>query len=196
MEIDLSDVTFRCGEKSECRTIASLYSVSSDGVADYIWTKLAQPGEDILDVGQRRYEQEDSMFSYKNCTVATLGEKIVGMLVAFPMSVEEGSEPSEEDPILAPYSKLEEDNSYYICGMAVFPEYRGKGIGMKFLSLAEEQAKEKGFGKLSLIVFELNEGAKRLYDRHGYREVARERVVPHELLHYSGDALLMVKELG
>ncbi len=36
--------------------ITTLYRISSDGVADYIWTKLAAPEEDILDVGQGHYE--------------------------------------------------------------------------------------------------------------------------------------------
>jgi hypothetical protein len=62
----------------ECRTVASLYSIASDGVANYIWTKLAQPGEDLLDVGQRRYEQEESAFSYRNCVVADLDGRVIG----------------------------------------------------------------------------------------------------------------------
>ena len=188
-------VIFRPAMKSECRAVASLYSISSDGVADYIWTRLAASGEDMLDVGQRRYEREDSVFSYKNCVVAELEGKIVGMIVAFPMEVDEDSPDTEIDPVLLPYSKLEEDNSFYICGMAVFPEYRGLGLGTRMLELAETQAKKRGFQKLSLIVFEQNQGAKRLYERHGYREVAREPVVAHELIHYTGDALLMVKEI-
>ncbi len=187
-------VIFRSAMKSECRTIASLYSISSDGVADYIWKNLAAVGEDMLDVGQRRYEREDSVFSYKNCVVAELEGKIVSMLVAFPMEVDEGPPDIEIDPVLVPYSKLEEDNSYYICGMAVFPEYRGHGLGTRMLELAETQAKKQGFKKLSLIVFEQNQGAKRLYERHDYQEVSREPVVPHELIHYTGDALLMVKK--
>jgi len=181
--------------KSDCRAIASLYSISSDGVADYIWTNLADPGEDILDVGQRRYEREDSVFSYKNCTVVEKENKVIGMLVAFPMFVEKNPDDSEVDPVLLPYSKLECDNSYYICGMAVFPEHRGNGIGTQLLALAEEHAREKGFAKSSLIVFEQNSGAKRLYERSGYYEVAREPVVPHPLIHYGGDALLMDKDI-
>ena len=194
MTTNLTNIQFRPAEKSDCREIASLYSISSDGVADYIWTKLAQPGENLLDVGQRRYERENTVFSYQNCTIATLGETVVGMLVAFPMVVDDNAEP-EEDPILAPYSKLEEDNSYYICGVAVFPEYRGRGIGTQLMAIAEQQAATKGFAKLSLIVFEQNKGAKRLYDRIGYREIAREAIAPHPLIHYSGDAILMVKEM-
>ncbi|QYO63634.1 GNAT family N-acetyltransferase [Leptolyngbya sp. 7M] len=191
-------IQFRPAQKSDCRTIASLYSISSDGVADYIWTKLAQPGEDILDVGQRRYERENSLFSYQNCTLATLNEHgvetIVGMVVAFPMIVDEMAEP-EDDPVLAPYSKLEADNSYYICGIALFPAYRNCGIGTQLMQKAEVDAVAKGFTKSSLIVFEQNIGAKRLYERLGYHEIAREPIVPHPLIHYSGDAVLMVKQV-
>jgi ribosomal protein S18 acetylase RimI-like enzyme len=187
-------VIFRPAKKSECRTIATLYSISSDGVADYVWSKLARPGEDILDVGQRRYEQEESVFSYKNCVVATVAEEVIGMLVAFLMKVEAST--GAGDPVLAPYNRLEEDDSYYICGMSLFPQYRARGIGTKLLALAEEQAKAKELAKLSLIVFEQNVKAKRLYERQGYKEVAREPVVPHKLIHYTGDALLMVKNVG
>jgi hypothetical protein len=45
------------------------------------------------------------------------------------------------------------------------------------------------------MVFEQNSGAKRLYDRGGYREVSRAPVNPHPLIHYTGDAILMVKEI-
>lgn len=72
--------------------------------------------------------------------------------------------------------------------------YRGGGIRTKIMHLAEEYAKKKEFNKLSLIVFEQNQGAKRLYDRLSYFKIAREPVVPHELIHYTGDALLMVKD--
>ena len=184
---DAIEVVLRPAEKSECRMIAALYSISSDGVADYIWTRL-------LDVGQRRYEREDSVFSYRNCTIVEVAGGIAGMLVAFPLHSD--GDAVETDPVLVPYSRLEEDNSYYICGMAVFPEHRGRGIGHRLLDLAEKHARAKGFAKLSLIVFEQNEGAKRLYDRTGYREKARQPVVPHPLIHYTGDAVLMVKLLG
>jgi ribosomal protein S18 acetylase RimI-like enzyme len=194
-EFYMGEVKFRPAEKGDCRTIASLYRISSDGLVDYIWTKLAEPGEDLLDFGQRRYERENTPFSYQNCTLATVNDAIAGMVVAFPMFVDPNAEP-EEDPILAPYSELEEDNSYYICGVALFPEYRHQGMGTQLMKLAETQAISKEFSKLSLIVFEQNAGAKRLYERLGYREVARKPIFPHPLIHYTGDALLMVKSLN
>ena len=71
----------------------------------------------------------------------------------------------DEDPVLAPYSRLEEDNSYYICGVALYPEYRGKGIGHQFMALAKKQAMLEGIHKLSLIVFEDNEKGKLLLSK-------------------------------
>ena len=55
--MDAVPYSIRPARKSECRRIAEFYRISSDGVADYVWTKLARPGEDILDVGRRRYER-------------------------------------------------------------------------------------------------------------------------------------------
>ena len=188
-----SAVMCRPAAKADCGTIASLYSISSDGVANHIWTQLAAPGEDILDVGRRRSEREDSAFSCRNCTVAVLEDEIIGMLVAFPMRVDREAAQEKFDPVLAPYNMLEEDNSFYICGIAFFPSYRNRGLDTRFLELAENHAREKKLLKLSLIAFEQNEGARRLYKRHGYRKVAPQPAVPHPLIHYGGDALLMVK---
>jgi len=184
---------FRPAKKSECPIIAGLYSISSDGVANYIWTKLSTSGENILDVGTRRYEQEDSVFSYRNCTIVEIDHQIAGMLVAYPMHVDPGY--IEEDPVLLHISRLEEDNSYYICGMALFPEYRGQGIGTRLLKKAEEECAKAALNKLSLVCFEQNTRAMNLYLKNGYWETTRELVVPHPLIHYTGDAVLMVKHL-
>jgi ribosomal protein S18 acetylase RimI-like enzyme len=185
--------TLRPARKSDCRRIAELYRVSSDGVADYIWSKLAEPSEDVLDVGCRRYEREGTPFSYENCKMVELQGAVVGMLVAFPMEIDQ--EYVESDPVLVPYSTLEEDQSYYVCGMAVDVEHRRKGIGTGLMVEAERACRDLGLRKLSLIVFEQNGEARRLYERFGYIEKRRHTVIPHPLIHYTGDALLMVKEL-
>ena len=189
----MSDVIIRPARQEEAGTIAALYRIASDGVADYIWTLLAEPGEDLLEVGRRRYAREGTPFSYENCTIVEIDDTIVGMLVAFPMHVD--PDEVESDPVLAPYSTLEEDESYYVCGVALFPSHRGLGLGTRLMALAEAQAATRGLAKMSLIVFEANDGARRLYERLGYRERMRARIVPHPLIHHTGDALLMVKTL-
>ncbi len=186
-----SAFSIRAARKEECRRIAELYRISSDGVADYIWTKMAAPGEHILDVGQRRYEQEDTAFSYRNCRIVEVAGAAVGMLSAFPMIVDPNY--VEPDPVLVPYSVLEEDQSYYVCGVALDPPFRGRGLGTRLMREAEKSCRTLGYEKLSLVVFEQNVGAKRLYDRLGYKETAHHPIVPHPLIRHTGDALLMVK---
>lgn len=207
----MDSCVIRPARKDDCGAIAGLYSISSDGVADYIWSRLAAPGEELRDVGRRRYEREDTSFSYRNCQVVESAEGVVGMLVAFP--AEAGEEPGAgddsrpggdddagpgepEDPVLAPFAALEDPGSYYICGVALLPGYRGRGLGSRLMALAEEDAVARGLDRTSLIVFEENAGALRLYRRLGYDEVARARVVPHRLIRVRGDALLMVKHLA
>lgn len=194
--VDRYRYRIRPAEKSDCRSIAELTHISSDGVSNYIWSQFADQGEDLLDIGQHRYERENADFSYQNCSIVEIDNKVAGMLIAFPMYTGEEEKGSGCDPVLAPYSRLEEDDSYYVSGVALFPKYRGQGIGTHLLVFAENKALENGRKKLSLIVFDQNEGAKRLYQRHGYQITAREAIVPHKLIKYTGDALLMVKYLA
>jgi ribosomal protein S18 acetylase RimI-like enzyme len=190
----MSKVIFRPAHKNDARKIAELYRISSDGLAEYIWTTLAQSSEDILDVGTRRYAWENTLSGYQNCIIAELNQQVVGMLGAYPICSPE-EKPPEEDPVLAPYSKLEESHSLYISGVALYEKYRSCGIGSLLLEMAEQQARDQAIEKLSLIVFEQNTGAKKLYEIMGYQEVARETIYPHPLIRYTGNALLMLKML-
>lgn len=183
----------RPARKEDCRRIAELYRLSSDGVADYIWSQLAEPGEDIIDVGRRRYEREGIPFGYQNCKLVEFQGHTVAMMVAFPMEID--PDYVETDPVLVPYSVLEEDQSYYICGMAVELPHRRKGIGSMLLNEAEQDCREAGLEKLSLIVLEQKADVRRLYERAGYIEKQRHAIVPHPLIKYTGDAILMVKHL-
>ncbi|MCC6713179.1 MAG: hypothetical protein IT344_07440 [Candidatus Dadabacteria bacterium] len=121
----LERIIFRQAGRDESRSIAGLFGMASDGVADYVWTKSLKPGEAILDAGERRYSYESSPFGYKNCTVAESGGMIAGMMAAFPMDhADDPGTSGETDPVLVPYSRFEQHGSYYISGMALFP-----GIG-------------------------------------------------------------------
>jgi RimJ/RimL family protein N-acetyltransferase len=62
------------------------------------------------------------------------------------------------------------------------------------MASVDDRARALGRPRVSLICFERNEGAMRLYRRLGFEELARRAVVPHPLLHYSdGDAVLLAR---
>jgi GNAT superfamily N-acetyltransferase len=184
-------LTLRPARKEDSAAIARLFLISSDGLAEYIWSRVAEPGEAIAEVGARRYAREGVAFSYENCIVAEHDGAVAGMVHGFPMEEDPGAEP-ESDPVLRPYGELEDAGSLYVSGVALFPEFRGRGIGTRLMAAATDRARTLGLPRLSLICFEGNGGAMRLYSRLGFEELARRPIVPHPTLHYGeGDAVLL-----
>jgi ribosomal protein S18 acetylase RimI-like enzyme len=185
---------FRRAQKEDCYRIAELFSMSSGGVADYVWSTLDYPGLTILEIGEQRYAREDTDFSYRNCVVADIDGDVAGMLVSFQIAEDQAAAPQPPGAgpdVLAPYRNLEVPGSYYICGLALLPQYQSQGLGGRFLEIAKGLARERGCPELSLLVFEQNIGAVRLYERQGFKVIDRRPVVPHELIRYTGDVLLM-----
>lgn len=186
-------VQVRWARREEAGEIARLFLISSDGLASYIWGRLAQPGQTPEEVGTARYAREGNAFSYENCLLATQGGKIVGMVHAFPMPKSAEGD-AETDPVLRPYAELEDAGSLYISGLAVYARHRGHGIGSELMECAEALAFSRALPRLSLICFERNTHALAFYRKRGFREIGRRPVVPHPALHYDGgDALLLVR---
>ena len=60
------------------------------------------------------------------------------------------------------------------------------------MQIARMQAIKHDYTRLSLVVFEENTSALRLYQDLGYMVIKRAPIVSHPLIRCSGDALLMV----
>ena len=194
-------VDFRAAQAADARAIAELVDMSSEGVARIEWTAEAeQTGRvDPLDIGARNYAREEGNYSYRNCVIVEVADAVAGMLLTFAMPPADplrraSAPPFDGSDVFATYKFLEAPETWYICGVALYPEYRGKGIGGKLLEIARRQGREHGYARISLVAFEQNRGAVRLYQRLGYREIARAPIVPHPLIRSSGDALLMVAD--
>jgi GNAT superfamily N-acetyltransferase len=188
------DAVLRPAVPDDCRRIAELFRIASDGVADYVWSELqAQyPGASLVEIGRRRYARENTAFSYQNCLVAEHEGAVIGMMHAFVIEPADEPAPARAiDPVLRPYAELEAPGSLYISALAVTERHRGRGIGRRFLAAARERARRLGCPSLSLICFEGNDGAKRLYEREGFATIDRREIVPHPLIHVTGTALLM-----
>lgn len=189
---------FRTATADDAGDIARLIAISSDGVAEIEWAEQAQQENcDPLEIGERTYQNPKGDYSWRNCTIVEHDHKSCGMLLTFAMpdgpTRDQAKRPTADDEnVFAPYIYLEESNSWYICGIALFPEHRGRGIGSQLMQQAHEEAKQHGYSKLSLVAFEQNAGSVRLYQKLGYEVVDHAPIVPHPLIHYTGEALLMV----
>lgn len=190
-------VILRDAVRGDSRAIAELFQISSEGLADYIWAMELEPGETLLDAGARRYARSDAAFSFEHCIVVESGGGVIGMAHSFPMpelSDAVASRATDVDPVLAPYAELEAPGSLYVSAIAVREGYRGRGYGTRLMGATVARAQRLGLERISLLCFDENEDALRLYERHSFSEVDRRPVVPHPSLHVkSGHALLMCR---
>ena len=196
-----TEYIIRSATVEDARHIASLIAISSDGVAVIEWAEVAAAeGVKPPDIGERIYRSPDGNYSWRNCTMVEKDGKVAGMLLAFGMPAGETRDPRQrpapdDTNVFAPYMYLEEPHSWYVCGVALYPEHRGQGLGTRLMQLANDQARQNGFEKVSLVAFAQNEGSVRLYQMLGYEIVDRAPIIPHPLIHYEGEALLMVHYL-
>ena len=188
---------FRWANIEDCYRLAELAQMSSGGVIDYVWSMFNDSESSLLEIGEQRFAREDTDLSYRNCIVAEIDDDVAGMLVSFveANSVTDYTAPTDSVPgkadVLAPYREMAAPDSYHICEMALLPQYQCQGLGTRLFDIAKGLARERDCAELSLQVFEQNVGAVRLYERLGFKEIDRHPVVPHELIRYTGDVLLM-----
>ncbi len=57
----------------------------------------------------------------------------------------------------------------HLRGMAVLPEYLGKGVAAQLLAAAERECRDQGCSRLSLDTTEPLRRAVRFYEKHGFR---------------------------
>jgi ribosomal protein S18 acetylase RimI-like enzyme len=191
-----TSLRLRPATKNDATELAQLIDIAGEGFGSFLWSQAAGPGETPLDVGRRRALREDGGFSYRNATVAQTENKIAALLLGYRLADPyEIGDIGGLPPMVRPLLELEAEapGSWYVNALAVFPEFRGGGIGTMLLARAEEFARDTGAPRLSIIVADQNKGAKRLYQRTGYRTVARRALVPFPGFVHSGDWVLMTK---
>ena len=183
-------VLFRAAVREDAREIARLFQITSEGGANYIWSLIAQPGEDLLDVGTTRYAREGVNFSYENCLIAQAEGRVIGMMHSYVMLDDPDPEPVT-DPVLAPYDDMEVADTLYISSLALHEGWRNQGLGVKFLAYARDRSEQLGLTGLSLIDYAVNTGARRFYERHGFKIVKTCQITPHPMIRVTGEAYLL-----
>jgi ribosomal protein S18 acetylase RimI-like enzyme len=189
----------RRARKDDSRRVAELMDIAGHGLPAYVWSLSAEDGQESIDVGTERAARESGNFSYRNAVVAEEDGEVVALLLAYRLPEAGDAADLDEMPeVLRPLVELEllAPGTFYVNGLATLPGYEGRGLGSRLLDVANDLASEAGCDGLSIQVFEQNEGAVRLYERHGYRTVARKPAVPHSSYPYGGDVLLMIRKVA
>jgi len=127
-----------------------------------------------------------NLFSFQHVYFAEIDAKIVGMILGYDW-ISKKQEDWTTGFLLLKYMKINFikklpsllkamnttgwvcEEEYYISNIAVFPEYRGTGIGTALITKIEQYAMRKGLKKIALDVEVENSDGVRLYQRLGYR---------------------------
>jgi ribosomal protein S18 acetylase RimI-like enzyme len=178
-----------------------LFAIAGRGIPEYVWSLHAINGHSPRQIAIERVSREDANFSYRNVLLAEREGEVVGMLLGYSLREPTPAEIASLDtlpPVLRPMVALEQraPGTFYINALAVREEHRGNGIGSKLLYKSRQRALAAHTARITVEVFEQNEGALRLYQRHGFRILDRCAVVRHACHPYSGELLLMVQNLN
>ena len=193
-----SNISLRPGQIEDVALLAELVNYAGEGLPLYLWAKLAGQDETAWDVGRRRAAREDGSFSYRNATIIEGNGNAAGCLIGYEITDAPEPIPSDMPAMFVPLQELENlaPGTWYVNVLAVSPEHRRVGLGTALLARADEKARTLGKRGLSVIVSDANVNARRLYERCGYREVAKRKMMKEAWQNEGQFWILMTKPLA
>lgn len=193
------DLPFRQAVPDDAKELAEFVNMAGEGMPLYLWAQMAGAGESAWDVGCARARRDSGAFSYRNAILRLAGNDAVACLIGYPLEDDPpATDYSELPSMFVPLQQLEDmvPGTWYVNVVATREAHRGKGYGTELLALAENIAAGLGKRGVSLIVANTNVGARGLYGRRGYRELAQRPMVKRGWAHPGTNWVLMAKGLG
>lgn len=190
-------VAIRPARRNEAALLARLVNYAGEGLPLYLWGKLAAPGSSPWDVGRQRAERDEGSFSWRNTTMIDVDGEAAGCLIGYEIPDQAEPIPEYMPALFVPLQELENlaPSTWYVNVLAVLPKHRGKGLGTLLLRIADETGRRLGKKGMSVIVSDTNPGARRLYERCGYRETARREMVKESWPNPGREWVLLTKPL-
>lgn len=151
--------------------------------------------KDVIDTFSRLAARDDSQYSYRNTLKAIDSDgKPMGFIIGYDGArlhelrhafIEEAEELWGERLDETKIPDETDAEEYYLDSLAVFPQYRGKGVAKALIEAMSQRAQQTG-KPLGLLCDKTNIRARKLYENLGFRQVG-ERYFAGELM----DHLLM-----
>ncbi|MFA0812750.1 GNAT family N-acetyltransferase [Microbulbifer epialgicus] len=189
-------VTYRQGRKNDCRKIAELNYIASEGAIEYLFHNLVpnMTAKDVLSYG---LEKDVYPHSYKSTIVAENEGQIVGSALSYPAKfhcitaeLKKFLSANRLDHFRSFYlSRVE--GSYFLDAICVLSKYRKKGIGKSLFEHTKKKALSNGCHELSLIEFSDNKKAIKFYRENRFEQVKSIDLKPHKLIPHNEGCVLM-----
>lgn len=171
--------SLRPARRNDAVELAVLMDIASQGLVSGIWRNLAGSEGSSAEVGRARIRNGVRLPShFSSWTVAENAGEICGAygghVVPDPYSATDTTGLTDA---YVPVLELEAmaKGCWFLMAIAVYAEFRRRGLGTALLSRAETEATGRGVSRMALTVSSSNDAARRLYDRAGFTEWARRR---------------------
>jgi ribosomal protein S18 acetylase RimI-like enzyme len=184
----------RRATSADAAALAAFINIAGEGLPLYLWRQIAGDGEDPWEIGRKRQvERMEASTSF----FIDEGGGAIACLTGYPIPALPEPVADDELDVFRPLIELENlaPSTWYVNILAAYPENRGRGYGTRLLALAEDIARDQALPAMSLIISDGNEGARRLYERTGYGEIARRAIVKDGWECDSDEWVLLVKRL-
>jgi ribosomal protein S18 acetylase RimI-like enzyme len=194
-----AEISLRPARKSDASEIALLVNIATHGGIANGWSHDDEAAEayDPIEIGRLQMLKDDGSFNWRNATMAESDGEVVGMLLGYREPDEPGPTPADTPDFFRPLLELEAEarGRWFISMLGVHMHWRSRGVGSKLLDAAEEHRDATAAHGLALIVEDVNEDARRLYERRGFAVGAKRPMRAFPGASAPGkDWLLMVKE--
>lgn len=173
------NIALRPAIETDAPALRRVFEIASEGLAPWVWAQSAGPDGDPATLGLQRMREKIANAAPDTCMVAELGGQVAGGVISYDIDDQPETIDADTPAVFAPLIELENlaPLTHYVNAIAVFPEFRGKGIGRRLLRAVAANAGRNG---MSLIVEDHNYPAMALYRSEWYEAQALRPVVEAE----------------
>lgn len=178
--------------------LALLADMASRRMISFLWGLVAEAGQSAFEVGRHIILNEDSHFAhYSNWHVAEGRGLVVGAVGGYLLPpASEAPAPVVDAVVGLSELKAIAEGTWYISAAALYPEFRGQGLGATLIAEGEAMARAAGQSRVTLLVNSLNPWAQALYRRLGFADWDRRPLAAFPGSEGPSELILMVKELA
>lgn len=132
--------------------------------------------------------EPDHRYGFHNALVKEINQQIAGVLFSYPHSIEETIDEGFINTLLsngltADYRLFHEKetfkNEWYLDTLVTSIDYRGLGVAGELLDAVCELAKENNYNTVGLNVDKINEHAKQIYLKKGFKSIGEITISNH-----------------
>ena len=192
----MPDSVIRPATAGDATDITAIVDMAGEGLPAYIWSQAVDVGQSPFEIGRTRAMRAEGAFSYRNAHIAEVDKAVAGAMICYPLgdTIDIGNL-NKMHEIGRPLALLEAEapGHCYVTALAVYPEFRGRGVGASLLKHADAIGRTAAPNGMTIIVASENRGARRLYERVGYRAKASRPLVGFPGFKRGGEWVLMTK---